>query len=172
MDGSPRDPAPAARQAPPHANAAWRQLTLVSHFDKERDRFTIEALRSAALQAGYDAGEVDEAIRISGEHEAERQRFGPVRTRARNIVLLAYGITWLVFAVIYLGRAFQYGMGPVLLGVLTFALGLTVIISVLIIRRGRPDPERSARAVVILMAIPIILLVGVAGLCLPFTAST
>ena len=52
--------------------------------------------------------------------------------------------------------------------ILTIALVITFVISLVWIRARRPDPERVGRALAILLVVPVVLLVGVAGLCLPF----
>ena len=151
---------------------AQRQVRLVGHFDSNRGKFTVEALRASALEAGYAADEIEAAIHLAEVRDAERQASAPIRSSARMAILLAYGIVWILFAVVYLGRPFAYGAGPIAQLILTIALGIGLAISLLIIRSGRPDPGRRTRAMGLLLAVPVILLVGVAGLCLPFTTMT
>lgn len=151
---------------------AVRQATLVDHFDRHRDQFTVEALRASALDSGYAADEIETAIRLASEREAHRQSIGPVRKHARNFVLIAYGVVWVLFAAAYLGPATTYGYGVIAQAILTASLGVGLAISLAIIARGRPDPAQPSRAMVILLVVPVVLLLGVAGLCLPFVGTT
>jgi hypothetical protein len=52
--------------------------------------------------------------------------------------------------------------------VLTAALLLVLLVGLLWVARVRPDPTRTGRALLILLVVPVVLLVGVAGLCVPF----
>jgi hypothetical protein len=76
---------------------------------------------------------------------------------------------WVLFAIVYLTRDFAYG--PVLQGVLTISLLITLGISLLWLRWRRPDPSSVGRATAVFLVLPVVLLVGVAGLCLPFVGS-
>jgi hypothetical protein len=152
------------------SNPVDRQLTLVDHFDKNRDRFTVEALRASALTSGYGADEIDTAIRLAVERDAQRQSIRPVRKRARYFVLSAYGIVWVLFALAYLGpdTSSSYNWGVLAQAILTLSLGLGLAISLAIIARGRPDPSQPSRAMFILLVVPVVLLLVVTGLCLPY----
>ena len=85
---------------------------------------------------------------------------------------MAYGIVWLLFAIPYLGRASSYGAGPIAQGILTVALLLGIGISFLTMRFLHPDPSHVGRALVIFLVVPVVLLLGISGLCLPFVPST
>jgi hypothetical protein len=52
--------------------------------------------------------------------------------------------------------------------ILTIALAVGLAISLIVIQLGHPDPGRPGRAMTILLVAPVIMLLGVAGSCLPF----
>jgi hypothetical protein len=83
-----------------------------------------------------------------------------------------------LFAIAYLVRPFpttgegsSIGYGPFLQVILTVSLGIGLGISLLVIRAGHPNPEKRVRAMALLLAIPVVLLIGVAGTCLPFVGA-
>jgi hypothetical protein len=140
---------------------------LARYLADNAERFTPEALRQAAMDAGYTPDEIEEAL----ARVRAAATVGPIRTRARWIVLGAYAVVWLLFASIYLTRSYAYGMGPVLQGVLTVALLIALGLSLLWLRSRRPDPTDLSRALAVFLVVPVILLIGVAGLCVPFLGS-
>ena len=154
--GTPR--VPLDQQGRVNALAGW--------IAEQHGSFTDAALERSAIEAGYTSAEFATAAGLV----TDRTAMAPIRSSARRYVLAAYAIVWLGFAVVYLGRSTMYGAGPIAQLVLTVSLAIGLAISLLVIRRGRPDPDRRARAIALLLAIPVILLVGVAGLCLPFTS--
>jgi hypothetical protein len=103
--------------------------------------------------------------------QRERYALQPIRSRARVIVLVAYGLVWLAFAAVFLGRSTGYGTGPLLQVILSGALVFALLLSLVWIGGHRTDPSRAGRALVALLVVPVVLLVGVAGLCLPFVGS-
>lgn len=135
---------------------------LARYLATNRDRFTPDALRQAAADAGYTPAEIDAAQRIVQDQEAIR----PVRGRARWIVLAAYLAVWALFATQYLRPGATYG-GPYQ-AILTGALGVGFLISIGWLAWRKPDPTRVARAMVVFLVVPVVLLVGIAGACLPF----
>ena len=137
---------------------------------KERGSFTDAALERSALAVGYTSDEFAAAARVAEARATDRASQAPVKSAARRGVLAAYGVVWLLFATRYFGWPTIYGLGPFLQLILTIAMGIGLAISLLVIRRGRPDPDRQWRATALLLVVPVVLLVGVAGLCLPFTA--
>jgi len=153
------------------AGPAWagtpadRVDALSRYMASHAERFTAEALRQAALEAGYTPEEIAAASDRVDRAAAVR----PIRARARWIVLGAYALVWVLFAMVYLARDFAYG--PVYQGVLTISLLITLGISLLWLRWRRPDPSTVGRATAVFLALPVMLLVGVAGLCLPFVGS-
>jgi hypothetical protein len=156
-------PAGPARAGTP----ADRVNTLARYLASHAERFTPEALRQAALEAGYTPEEIAQASDRADRAAAVR----PIRARAQWIVLGAYALVWVLFAMVYLTRDYAYGSGPVLQGILTISLLITLGISLLWLRWRRPDPSTVGRATAVFLALPVVLLVGVAGLCLPFVGS-
>ena len=55
--------------------------------------------------------------------------------------------------------------------VLTVALLIALGLSLLWLRSRRPDPSDLSRALAVFLVVPVILLIGVAGLCVPFLGS-
>jgi hypothetical protein len=142
-----------------------RVNTLAGYMARHAGQFTPEALRQAALDAGYTPVEIEQASARATAAAA----VAPIRSRARWIVFGAYALVWVLFATVYLNRDYAYG--PVFQGFLTVALAIGLGLSVLWLRWRRPDPAAVGRALAVFLALPVILLVGVAGLCLPFVGS-
>lgn len=133
---------------------------------KQRGSFTDAALERTALATGYTHEEFVAAIAFADARLAARAAIAPIRSRAAIYVLVAYAIVWGLFAIPYLLTSTTYGPG--LQTILTIALGIGLGLSLLVIRFGQPDPGRRSRAMALLLAVPVILLIGVAGTCLPF----
>lgn len=168
-DKPPADQPPADRPADPGWVAApdERIRGLARYLADNAERFTPEALRQAAMEAGYTPDEIEGAsARVRAAAVV-----GPIRTRARWIVLGAYAVVWLLFAAVYLTRSYAYGTGIVLQGVLTISLLIALGLALLWLRSRRPDPSDPGRAIAVFLVVPVILLIGVAGLCVPFLGS-
>ncbi len=159
--------------APPTGRGdGWRGDTLESWWDRNGNAFTEDALRSAALAAGHDEAAVSAAIDGARRLADYREAVKPVRAKARWIVLAAYGVVWSLFAVAFLGPrggvGLTSGMGPLLLVVLTISLALALAVSTIWLRSRSPDPAAIARGMAVFLVVPAILLIGIAGLCVPF----
>jgi hypothetical protein len=138
---------------------------LATYLATNLGRFTVDALRESAREAGYTPEEIDTALRLANERLAIR----PIRGRARWIVLAAYLAVWALFATQYLRpQTSSYGFGGAYQAILTGALFVGFLISVGWLAWRKPDPTRVARAMVIFLVVPVVLLVGIAGACLPF----
>ena len=170
-------PEPATGPAP--VTPAWDLLSdagnprteaLAAWVADQRGAHTMAALERSALESGYTQADFDEAVRLAGKVEREREVIKPLRRQARLIVLLGYALVWVFFAVQYLllPAPESYAGGSGLQTILTIALLVTVGISLIWIAMVKPDPDRASRALTILLAVPLVLLIGVAGLCLPF----
>jgi hypothetical protein len=166
------EPATGPESAPP----AWDLLSdsanpqaeaLAAWIADQRGAHTMEALERSALESGYTKADFDEGVRLAGKAERERQVIKPLRHQARLIVLISYAVIWLLFATQYLLGP-EGSSGPGLQTILTISLLVTVGISLIWIAAVKPDPDRAQRALTILLAVPLVLLIGVAGLCLPF----
>jgi hypothetical protein len=139
--------------------------SLARYIGSHAGQFTTEALRQAAIDAGYTPDEIEQASARATAAAA----VAPIRAQARWIVLGAYALVWLLFAFVYLNS--DYAFGPVYQGILTVSLLIALGLSLLWLRWRRPDPSAVGRATAVFLALPVILLVGVAGLCLPFVGS-
>ena len=171
LPGDQAEPATGPEQAPP----AWDLLSdskdpraeaLAAWIADQQGAHTMAALERSALESGYTKADFDEAVRLAGNSEQERQVIKPLRQQARLIVLISYAVIWLLFATQYLTGP-DVG-GPTLQTILTISLLVTIGISLIWIAAVRPDPDRAGRALTIFLAVPLVLLIGVAGLCLPF----
>lgn len=143
---------------------------LTSYFERYRDAYTPEALRSTAEAAGYTQAEIEAALDLTAG-DATGEAVGRIRSRARRIVLGAYGSVYLILAIVLLTapNLDAYGAGVISLIVLTVVLGIALLISIWWVqRRGRPT-ARLEGAFMAMLVLPVILLVGVAGLCVVTT---
>ena len=162
------DQPPAPQEAASGGPKVPRNLDVLADWIlQQRGAFTDGALERSALDAGYSPEEYARAVALAGVRPAMRS----IKSVARRAVLAAYGLVWLAFAVVFLVQetTSYYVNGGFLQLVLSISLGIALAISFLAISLGRPDPDRRSRAVAILLVVPVILLVGVAGLCVPFT---
>ena len=167
---APAQPGADAWPAEPPIPTAWDQ-SLEEYFVRNVGSFTPEALTRAAAAAGYSSEQITSAMLLAEARGRGVDDLRPVRGRARLIVLLGYALVWVFFGVQYLllpWPSSSYVSGSLLQVILTISLVIALVVSLAWIYRTRPDPERVGRALTILLAVPIVLLVAVAGLCLPF----
>ena len=127
-------------------------------------------MERSAVAGGFTAEEFRQALALTETRERQQRAMGPVRSKARQIVLAAYGLVWLLFAIPYVFRS-AYGSGVILQAILTVALLIGLAISLVVMRAVHPDPARVGRALTILLVVPVIVLLGISGLCLPFVPS-
>jgi len=146
-----------------------RIASLSEYFAAGADRYTPEALRRAASESGFSPDEIEQAYARADERRRADDLARPVRQRARRIVLAAYGLVYVAFAVPFLTFANRYGAGVIALIVLTVVLGIAYWISVTWVNRRRPTAEQVEGALVTMLAVPLFLLVAVAGLCVAST---
>ena len=186
MTGSgPNDPGPLPEDqtepptGPEPVTPAWDLLSgttnpraeaLAAWIADQRGAHTMAALERSALESGYTKADFDEGVRLAGQVEVERQVIQPVRHRARLIVLISYAVVWLLFGVqfLVLPAPGAYVSGSGLQTILTISLVIALLIGLVWVHAVRPDPDRAGRALAILLAVPLVLLIGVAGLCAPF----
>jgi hypothetical protein len=159
-------PPPAPSDVPPSATSGSRAdqvSALAAYLAANQGRFTDAALEQAALDAGYPKDVLAEARAARAADPAVA-----IRQRARRWVLAAYGIT---FVLLLLGMfanpaARAYGGSVIGAIVLALTLGLALAIALFVVRRSRPNiAETGAMVMTGILAIPVILLVVVAGLC-------
>jgi hypothetical protein len=174
----PSDPpvAPPPRRRAADIAASYRATILEDYLWSNRDRFTEAALATAAEGAGYGSDEIAAAAGAVARRRADEAAARPIKARARRSVLLAYGITWLVFAFLFLrpeadSVGYYRGVGPFALGILAVVLFLTLLLALAWIATQRPSADRAESALSIMLSVPFVLLVIVAGLCVTTTQS-
>jgi ABC-type multidrug transport system fused ATPase/permease subunit len=161
---------------PPVRPTGWQAATedrvdrLTAYFVEHEGRYTLEALRAAASDAGFTSEEID----LAGQRLATRREIAqasrPIRARARWIVLGAYALVYavLAWALLSAPNLGSYGMGEFALIVLSVVLGIGLVISIVWVNRRRL-PARLEGALPGILALPLIMLVAVAGLCVVTT---
>ena len=136
---------------------------LERYLDTNRGRFTDEALVAAAIAAGWDEPTVGTAF------EASRRRTAaaPIRARARRIIQFLYlaGYVVLVAGMILNPAARQYGGAVIGTVVLTVAMLVAFALGRLWYNRKGVSLAMSGADLSILLVVPVILWVVVAGLC-------
>jgi cation transport ATPase len=155
---------PEPRIATPTGGHAERVSTVARYLETNRDRFTEDALVRAARDAGYPEDVLDAAKARARASAAA----APVRQRARRWILIAYLAT---FAVLTAGMLLseysrQYGASYIGTVVLAAALGLAFLLSLGWLRWRGSKVEQSTAGVALLLSVPVVLLVVVAGSCL------
>lgn len=158
----------------PTEAAAWagpgdRIAALSDYFVEHADRYTPDALRQAASDAGFGPDEIEEAYGRAAAMRGELESMMPVRRRARWIVLAAYGLVYAALAVALLTSPNPYSGGTIALVILTAVLGIALLISILWVNRRRRRAPRLEGALMTMLVMPIVLLVAVAGLCVVTT---
>ena len=138
---------------------------LAEHFLRHRRTHTAEALGRAALEAGYSHEEVVAAINSVDAGLAAAEASAPTRKTAQRAILAAYGLTYLVFAIVFLTQPFSYGIGVIALIILTGVLGLALGLSALWARRRAWRERGASVSIGAILSLPVILLVLVAGTC-------
>lgn len=141
-----------------------RVASLSDYFLAGADRWTPEALRQAAGDAGFSPEEIDAAHGLAARRRRDEELNGPIRWRANRIVLAAYGLVLVAFAVPLLTVPSYFDLGHAALLILAIMLGTGLLISRTWIN-GRHPSDQVERALVTMLAVPIVLLIAVAGLC-------
>jgi hypothetical protein len=149
--------------------ASDRVASLSDYFLAGAARYTPEALRQAASGAGYSPEEIEEAYSRANRRQRDEEVTAPVRRRALWIVVAAYALAYTALGVALVGSDNLYGAATIALGVLTFVLGVALLISINWVRGRRPSAERLQGAMLTMLSLPFVLLVSVAGLCIATT---
>jgi hypothetical protein len=178
-DAAPIQPDPADAAPPPISpGGPWQTGTRVEQLapwmQVNRSRFTDAALERSAIEGGFTPDEARAALALADTRQREAEAIVPVRSTATRIVLGAYGLVWILFAIPYLIRPGPSigAFGPIAQGILTIALLLGLLISFAIMRALHPNPAHVGRALTILLVVPVIVLLGISGLCLPFAGTS
>lgn len=146
-----------------------RVMSLSDYFLAGAERYTPEALRLAASDAGFSPEEIDQAYRRASERQRDEEIAGPIRRRARRIVLAAYGLVYAAFVAAFLTVAYRLGAGIIALVILTLVLLIALSISLAWVRGRHPSEDQVEGALAAMLAVPFVLLVAVAGLCVAGT---
>lgn len=168
-DPGPQDPTPITPGGPRQTGSRVEQLA--QWMMALRSGYTDAALERSALAGGFTADEIQQARTLADTRQRQHEAIGPVRSQASRIVLAAYGLVWLLFAIPFLLRTSTYGYGPFAQGILTVVLLFGLLCSFLVMRTLHPDPARPGRALTTLLVVPVIVLLGISGLCLPVAGS-
>ena len=139
-----------------------RVRKLTEYFADNQASTTHEALGRQASAKGYTEAEIGAA---SAAAEARREPDAAARSRARRVILGLYLVTYLVLIAGMLTSNAPYGAGAIGIPILTVVLAVALAISLLWIR-GRHLDAGHEGVMATLVAVPLVLLVGVAGLCL------
>ena len=160
----------APRPIHPGPEPASRRHILIGYLWSNRDRYTEASLSRAASDAGFTAEEITEAAAEVARRRRDELAVRPVKARARRAVLAIYGITFLVFAVLFLrpnpSDTFMSNAGPLALVILAFVMLVALAIGLAVIAGQRPPHDRAEAAFGLMLAVPVVLLVIVSGSCL------
>jgi hypothetical protein len=150
---------PTTPSIPPTEGSNRNLPGLNAYLSQYHGKFTDEVLTATLLKEGYARADIEAGLgQLSGADVS-----APVRARARRSVQWAYGIT---YAVLVVGM-FANQPGTVLIGavVLGISLGLAFALSTWWLGwRGRKVVNLTT-ATAVLVSVPVILLVIVAGTC-------
>ena len=162
----PKAPAPSPDQliVTPTGGHAERVSTVARYLETNRDRFTEDALIKAARDRGYPDDVLEEA-RATARASATA---APVAHRARRWVLIAYLVTFALLTVGMLASEYSRSYGAAYIGTVVLAgtLGIALLVSLGWLRWQGRKVGRSAAGAAVLLSIPVVLLVVVAGSCL------
>jgi len=162
----PKAPAPSPDQliVTPTGGHAERVSTVARYLETNRDRFTEDALIKAARDRGYPDDVLEEA-RARARASATA---APVRQRARRWVLIAYLVTFALLTVGMLASEYSRSYGAAYIGTVVLAgtLGIALLVSLGWLRWQGGKVGQSAAGAALLLSIPVVLLVVVAGTCL------
>jgi hypothetical protein len=164
---SPQSPeiAPRPPQRPESWSPAARVAVLTEHFVANARGHTPDALARAALGAGYTHEDVQAAFSAADARITAAEASAPTRARAQRMILVAYLLTYLVFAIVFLSQPFGFGVGPIALGILTVVMLIALGLSALWARRSKWSDQGAGATVGAILSVPIILLLLVAGTC-------
>ena len=145
-----------------------RVASLSEYFVAGSERYTPEALRQAAGESGFNPAEIDEAYDRATKRQRVEELSRPIRRRARWIIVAAYGLVYAALALAFLGSENRYGGATIALAILTVVLLVALLISNAFLNR-RTAAGSLERALMTMLAVPLVLLVVVAGLCIATT---
>jgi hypothetical protein len=146
-----------------------RVAALSDYFLAGANRYTPEALRQAATESGFSPAEIDAAYARAIERQRDEQVAGPIRRRARRIVLASYGLVYAAFVAAFLTVAYRLGAGIIAIVILSLVLLIALSISLAWVGGRHASADRVQGALVTMLAVPFVLLLAVAGVCVAGT---
>lgn len=146
-----------------------RVASLSEYFLAGAEHYTAEALNQAAMESGFSSEEIEEAHGRALDRQRDEEFAAPIRSRARRIVLAAYGLVYAGFAVLFLTVAYRLGAGIIALVILSLALLVALSVSLAWVRSRHPSEDKMEGALAAMLAVPFVLLIAVAGLCVAGT---
>ena len=149
--------APGGSPRPISASPQIQVEEILRYLDQHRGLYTEDALVAAVRGQGYPETAITEAV----ERARALEGVGPGRARTRSAVLGAYLVTYLLLS---LGMLANGNGGGII--ILSGSLGIAAVFAVILLNgRQRTDPK-SQGMLAALVLIPVLMLAGVAGLCL------
>ena len=171
----PNEPRPAmgttpadAPPAPPAGEAARRKV-LESHFRSHDGRYTRFALEQAARTASYSDNDIAAAWSAIDFEDAGKAPAARSASIARLVILVLYLATFFLFVAGSDMGSRTSGVGT---GILAVTLLLVGAVSLLLVGRRKVVSRNLSAALAGMLAVPFILLVIVAGLCVATTGPT
>jgi hypothetical protein len=145
---------------------------LAEYVRANREAFTRAALREALVSAGHDPAAVDAALDAEGVPPAAVEPLsgyvaGHPRLTTGGILIGAYAGMWLLFALVTDWNAAAYS--TVSTWILGAVLGLVGLMSLVYVSATRRLTSGGRGAIVGALTVPLVLLLVIGGLCVPFT---
>jgi heme A synthase len=144
---------------------------IVEYIRANRTSYTRDAMRDRLIDAGHDPAAVDAALEADAKAATARPPSSWVEQNLRLVtallVVAAYVGMWIVFALLTNWDA--PGYVTVTTWVFAAVLGLFGIVSLVYVGMTKRLTAGGEAAIVGAMIIPIVLLLILAGLCVPFT---
>jgi hypothetical protein len=144
------------------AAAAW----IVEH----HERYSPDGLGAQLLAAGYSDAEVAAARAEAERRLAGGAPRGDLRARAAAILIVAFLGTWGILSWLLVAPR-ENTYGPIAAGILAMVLAFVALLSLAVISQSRGLKRGAQGALVTILAVPFVLLVIVAGLCLATTGN-
>ena len=153
----------------PSAQGSDRVVALAAYFRQHGDRFTPQALRAAAMEAGYSAAEIDAAWSQVGWGSAER-------SMARTDDLAVSVVVGLVYvAGTYIGTI-GLASNRTTADLALPGLAVAIIGGMLAwagLRESRPAAARGiGLGIVVTLLLPVVLFLLIVGICIATGAAT
>ena len=144
---------------------------IVEYIRANRTSYTRDAMRDRLIDAGHDPAAVDAALEADAKAATALPPSSWVEQNLRLVtallVVAAYVGMWIVFALLTNWDA--PGYVTVTTWVFSAVLGLFGIVSLVYVGMTKRLTAGGEAAIVGAMIIPIVLLLILAGLCVPFT---